>query len=148
MDQPTAGTMLKALDRFVGEWTMAAGPPGGPPWPGAARVRFEWLPGGAFLHQRWTVDHPDAPDGAAIIGCDAASGTYIQLYADEREVCRVYAMHLDGDVWTLRREGAPFAQRFTGTFSADGATITGRWELAREGEDWETDFELVYTRVA
>ena len=43
MDQPTAGTMLRALDRFVGEWAMAASPPGGPPWPGAARVRFEWL---------------------------------------------------------------------------------------------------------
>ena len=148
MDQPTAGTMLRALDRFVGEWAMAAGPPGGPPWPGAARVRFEWLPGGVFLHQRWTVDHPDAPDGAAIIGCDAANGTYTQLYADEREVCRVYAMRLDGDVWTLRRRGTPFAQRFTGRFSADGATITGRWELAREGGAWETDFEVTYTRVA
>lgn len=147
MDQPTAGTMLRALDRFVGEWTMAASPPGGPPWPGAARVWFEWLPGGAFLHQRWTVDHPDAPDGTAVIGCDAANGAYTQLYADEREVCRVYAMRLDSDVWTLRRAGAPFAQRFTGTFSADGATITGRWELAREGEGWATDFEVVYTRV-
>jgi hypothetical protein len=148
MDQPTAGTMLRALDRFVGEWTMAASPPGGPPWPGAAHVWFEWLPGGAFLHQRWTVDHPDAPDGTAVIGCDAANGAYTQLYADEREVCRVYAMRLDGDVWTLRRAGAPFAQRFTGTFSADGATITGRWELARAGEDWATDFEVTYTRVA
>src|SRR5436190_3015181 len=58
MDQPTAGTMLQALDRFVGEWTMAACPPGGPPWPGEARVRFEWLAGGAFLLQRWTVDLP------------------------------------------------------------------------------------------
>ena len=127
---------------------MAAGPPGGPPWPGAARVSFEWLPGGTFLRQRWTVDNPDAPDGTAIIGCDAANGTYTQLYADERGVCRVYEMRLDGDVWTLRRAGGPFAQRFTGTFSADGATIAGRWELAREGEGWETDFALVYTRVA
>jgi hypothetical protein len=147
MDQPTAETMLRALGRFVGEWTMAAGPPGGPPWSGAARVWFEWLPGEVFLRQRWTVDHPDAPDGTAIIGCDAANGAYTQLYADERGVCRVYEMRLDGDVWTLRRTGAPFAQRFTGTFSAGDAAITGRWELAREGADWATDFEVVYTRV-
>src|SRR5947199_3477401 len=139
--------MLRELDRFVGEWTMAACPPGGPPWPGEARVRFEWLAGGAFLLQRWTVDLPDATDGTAVIGCDADNSTYVQLYSDEREVCRVYQMRLGGGVWTLRREGAPFAQRFTATFSADGATITGRWELAREGEDWETDFEVLYTRV-
>ena len=148
MGQPTAEAVLRALDRFVGEWTMVAGPPGGPPWPGAGHVRFEWMAGGTFLLQRWTVDNPDAPDGTAIIGCDAANGTYTQLYSDERGVCRVYEMRLEGDVWTLQRAGVPFAQRFTGTFSADGATITGRWELAHEGEDWETDFELVYTRIA
>jgi hypothetical protein len=50
-------------------------------------------------------------------------------------------------VWTLRREGAPFAQRFTGTFSNDGATITGRWELAQDGAAWTTDFDVNYTRV-
>jgi hypothetical protein len=148
MDQPTAESMLRALDRFVGEWTMVAGPPGGPPWPGAGQVRFEWMTGEAFLLQRWTVDNPDAPNGTAIIGCDAANGTYTQLYSDERGVCRIYEMRLEGDVWTLLRTGVPFAQRFTGTFSADGATIAGRWELAHDGENWETDFDLTYTRVA
>jgi len=140
--------MLKALDRFVGEWTMVATPSGGPPWPGEGRFRFEWLDGGAFLVRRWTVDLPEAPNGMAIIGCDAANGTYFQLYSDERGVCRVYEMSLHGQEWTLRREGDPFAQRFTGTFSDDGATISGRWELAHNREDWKTDFEVTYTRVA
>jgi hypothetical protein len=148
MDQPTAEAMLRALDRLVGEWTMAAGPPSGPPWPGGARVRFDWLEGGAFLIQRWTVELPEAPDGTAIIGCDAANKTYYQLYSDERGVCRVYEMSLDDNQWTLRRAGAPFAQRFTGTFSADGASITGRWELAEDGEHWRTDFDVTYTKVA
>ncbi len=49
--------------------------------------------------------------------------------------------------WTLRREGAPFAQRFTGTFGEDGRTITGRWELAEDGKTWQTDFDVIYTRV-
>ena len=148
MNQATAGDMLKALDRFVGEWTMAAAPPGGPAWPGEGRVRFEWLAGGAFLSQRWTVDLPEAPNGSAIIGCDAANGTYVQLYSDERGVCRVYAMGLHDGAWTLRRDGEPFAQRFTGTFSDDGATIRGRWELAEDGGDWKPDFDVTYTRVA
>ena len=148
MNQATAEDMLKALDRFVGEWTMAAAPAGGPAWPGEGRVRFEWLAGGAFLSQRWTVDLPEAPNGSAIIGCDAANGTYVQLYSDERGVCRVYAMGLHDGAWTLRRDGEPFAQRFTGTFSDDGATIRGRWELAEDGGDWKPDFDVTYTRVA
>ena len=147
MDQPTAETMLKQLDRFAGEWTMEATPPGGPPWPGEARVRFEWLDGVAFLVERWTVNLPEAPNGAAITGCDAANGTYFPLSSDDRGVCRVYEMGLSAGEWTLRREGQPFSQRFTGTFSDDGATIAGRWELARDGEEWTTDFDLTYTRV-
>jgi len=45
MDQPTADLVLRELDRFVGEWTMTAAPPGDPPWPGESRVRFEWPKG-------------------------------------------------------------------------------------------------------
>jgi hypothetical protein len=140
--------MLRQLDPFVGEWAMEAAPPGGPPWPGAGRMHFAWLDGGRFLVQRWTVDMPEAPDGTAIIGCDAANGTYYQLYSDERGVCRVYEMGLRGCEWTLRRAGKPFAQRFTGTFSEDGRTITGRWELAEDGQNWRIDFDLTYTRLS
>src|SRR5918993_347618 len=40
-----------------------------------------------------------------------------------------------------------FAQRFTGTFSDDGTTIAGRWEIAHDGSTWEHDFDLTYVRV-
>ena len=52
----------------------------------------------------------------------------------------------DGE-WTLEREGPPFAQRFRGTFSADGRTIAGRWELQEVGQTWRTDFDVTYIRV-
>lgn len=151
MDQPTTEETLRALDRFVGEWTMTAGPPGGPAWPGKARVQFAWLDGGDFLVQRWRLDSSEVPEGApasgtSIIGCDAAHGTYVQLYTDDRGVCRVYQMGLRGGEWTLHRAGPPFSQRFAATFSADGRTITGRWELAGDGEDWKPDFDVTYTR--
>ena len=153
MDQPTAEAILRELDRFVGEWTLTAAPPGGPPWPGEAHVRFEWIEGGAFLAERWSLDASGLPEGTptsgtSVYGCDAAHGTYVQLYHDDRGVCRVYEMGLRGGEWTLRREGPPFAQRFHGTFSADGRTITGRWELKEPGEEWKTDFDAIYTRVA
>ena len=49
------------------------------------RVTFEWLEGAPLLIQRWHVDMPEAPGGVAVIGCDGMSGTYYQLYTDERE---------------------------------------------------------------
>jgi len=39
------------------------------------------------------------------------------------------------------------AQRFTATFSDDGNTITGRWEIAEDGTNYSTDFDLIYRRA-
>ena len=52
----------------------------------------------------------------------------------------------DGE-WRLWREGEPFSQRFTATFSDDGNTITGRWEIAEDGTNYTTDFDLILRRV-
>lgn len=147
MNEFTNTVARERLGALVGEWTMQAGPPGGPPWPGGGRVSFEWLEGAPLLIARSHVDVPEAPDSLAVIGCDAISGTYRQLYTDERDVQRVYEMSLTGGVWKLWRDGQPFSQRFTGTFSADGTTIAGRWEVEEEGE-WRTDFDLTYTKVS
>ena len=97
--------------------------------------------------QRTTVDDPDAPDSVAIIGCDAANGTYQQLYADDRGVCRIYEMSIGDGEWRLWRDGEPFSQRFSAKISKDGKTMVGRWEKKIDSS-WETDFELTYTRVS
>ncbi|MEX1045963.1 MAG: hypothetical protein WD757_05745 [Actinomycetota bacterium] len=39
--------------------------------------------------------------------------------------------------------GEPFSQRFKATFSDDGSTITGRWEIAEDGTGCTPDFDLV-----
>jgi hypothetical protein len=137
---------MERLEALVGEWTMEAGPPGGPPWPGDARVSFEWLDR-TYLIERWTVEMPEAPDGIAIIGPDQSGENLVQHYFDSRGVARVYGMSLDGGVWKLWRDGEDFSQRFSGTFSEDGTRIEGRWEIAHDGETWETDFDLTYVRV-
>src|SRR6266550_2107771 len=131
MDQPTAEQALRELEPLVGEWTVEAKWPDGEPWPGGGRVTFEWHALGAHLLERGTVELPEAPDNVSIIGCDAANGTYFQLYSDERGVCRVYEMSIGNGEWKLWREGEPFSQRFTATFSDDGDTITGRWDITR-----------------
>jgi hypothetical protein len=137
---------MAALDVLVGEWMMEAGPPGGPPWPGDARVSFEWL-ADAYLIERWTVALPEAPDGIAIIGPDQSGEQLVQHYFDSRGVARVYGMSLEGGVWELWRDGDDFSQRFSGSFSDDGQRIEGRWEIAHDGNTWETDFDLTYIKV-
>ena len=147
MNESTDTAARGRLEALIGEWKMQASPPGGPPWPGEGRVTFDWLEGVPLLVQRWHVDLPEAPDGTAVIGCDGMSGTYYQLYTDDRDVQRVYEMSLADGVWKLWRDGEPFSQRFTGTFSENGLTIAGQWEASEDGEDWKVDFNLTYTKA-
>ena len=147
MDQPTAADALKKLEPLIGEWMMEAIPPSGESWPGEARATFEWHDSGAHVVERTTIEMPEAPNAIAIMGCDGANGTYYQLYSDDRGVSRIYAMSIDEHEWKLWREGEPFAQRFTGRFEDGGDTIAGRWEMAKDGKDFETDFDLIFRRV-
>jgi len=147
MNESTETAARERLEAFVGEWTVEAKPPDGPPWPGGGRASFEWLEGAPLLIYRSSADLPEAPDAFAVIGCDGKNDSYFQLYTDDRDVQRLYGMSFDGSEWKLWREGEPFSQRFTGTLSEDGKTIAGRWEAAEDGATWRTDFDMTYTRV-
>ncbi|MGI9009108.1 MAG: hypothetical protein ACR2FU_23470 [Streptosporangiaceae bacterium] len=147
MEQPTAAGPLRALEPLVGEWTIEAAGPDGQPWPGRATSSFGWHPSGAHLVQRTSTDVAGAPDSTSIIGCDAAKGSFVQLYSDDRGVCRIYAMRFDGREWVLERDGDPFPQRFVGVISDDAGTIAGRWEKAENGADFAIDFTMTYRRV-
>jgi hypothetical protein len=150
---------LARLDVFVGEWVMEARFPGDQPAPSnatgegpRARSRFEWALDRQFLLQRTEIPIPEAPDSLTIVSADLETGAYTQHYYDSRGVARLYAMSLADRVWTLTRESPDFTsldfrQRFTGTFSADGNTISGAWEKRLNG-DWEHDFALTYRRAA
>ena len=96
MEQPTAEQALLALEPLIGEWTVEAKGADGQAWPGEGRATFQWHPSKAHLVQRTVMGVPGAPDSTSIIGCDAANGTFVQLYSDERGVCRIYSMKLDG----------------------------------------------------
>jgi hypothetical protein len=146
---------LARLDVFVGEWVIEARFPGdqstteeGP----RGRSRFEWDLGRQVLLQRTEVGVPGAPDSLTIVSTDPKTGAYTQHYYDSRGVTRLYVMTFDSRVWTLTRESPDFspldfAQRFTGTFSADGNTISGGWEKRLDGRDWQHDFALTYRRA-
>jgi hypothetical protein len=150
-------TVLRRLDALVGEWEMAAVIGG--VTIAVARTVFEWIEDGAFLAQRAHPGPrtPDMPQEwidnspfpvTTIIGLDDTAESFTALYSDARGVSRVYTMTLEGNLWTMHRAAPGFHQRFFGTFSDDGKTITARWEGSREGESWELDFHLSYTKLA
>jgi hypothetical protein len=144
--------MLERLNPFVGEWELDVSLPS--PADVRARAVFEWALDGRFLIQRTEISIPEAPNSIALIGVDPNGEAFTQHYFDSRGVIRVYSMTFDDGVWTLLRDTPDFSdlnfwQRYTGTFSEDGATIAGSWEMSQdEGATWEKDFDLVYRRVA
>jgi hypothetical protein len=148
---------LQRLTPFIGTWRPEAqfSPAAqneivGPDHKSASAT-FEWTLGGQYLMQRSNAPDP-APDSLAIVSFDTDRETYVQHYFDSRGVVRVYAMTFSDGVWTLLRESPDFSpldfsQRFTGTFSDNGDSIIGRWEISRDGSPWERDFDLSYFRV-
>lgn len=128
-----------SLEALVGEWEIEFAMFGET---GRGRMSCEWELGGAFLLQRSSAEHPDAPDGLCLIAPDAEGGGYTQHYFDSRGVVRRYEMTLEDGLWTLTRDDV---QRFSGRFEDSGDTIRGTWEWKRDGR-WEKDFDLVYRR--
>jgi hypothetical protein len=144
---------LARLDVLVGRWTVQPKVDG----VGAAWAEFAWQDGGTFLReysdagpipstapQAWRENAPFPT--TALIGLDDATGEFTMMYADARGVHRVYRMTFADDVWTIWREAPGFNQRFIATMSADGNRIDGRWEMSKDGETWNLDFELGYAR--
>ena len=152
--------LVARLEPFVGAWRIETSLPEAQP----GRATFEWMPGQRFLVERWgfpptapegveAVDGGGIPVGIAIIGPDPDGEGFLQHYFDSRGVARVYRMSLADGVWKLWRNSpdfspADFSQRFEGSFNEDGLTIECRWEISHDGERWEHDFDLTYTKLS
>ncbi len=145
--EPCDKDALERLEPFVGEWREQVELPVNP----SGRTTFAWELEHRFLVQRSEIDDAAFPNSLCVIAVDADGG-YTQHYFDARGVVRVYAMRFEHGEWTLLRETPDFtplsfAQCFRGAFSADGNTIRGAWETGRDGQEWERDFDVTYTKV-
>jgi hypothetical protein len=142
--------ILQGLSALVGEWDTEATHPMVPSTVVHGQAVFEWLEGEKFLIVRARTDHPDFPDSISIIGDTEGLRMH---YFDSRGVARIYQMSFMDGVWKLWRDTADFspldfAQRSVGTFSKDGKTIDGRWEICHDGTTWEDDLQITYRRTA
>lgn len=61
---------------------------------------------------------------------------------------RVYPMSVVDRVWQMWRAAPGFHQRFEGRISEDGQTIEAAWEGSADGENWELDFRVRYTKLS
>jgi hypothetical protein len=140
---------LQGLNALVGEWDTEATHPMVPSTVVHGHSVFEWLEGETFLIVRARSDHPDFPDSISIIGDTEGLRMH---YFDSRGVARIYQMSFMDGVWKLWRGTADFspldfAQRFVGTFSNDGTTIDGRWEICHDGTTWADDLQITHRRT-
>jgi hypothetical protein len=152
---------LKLFDRCVGSWATEATHPALPGVVVHGSALIEWLEGERFLIIRAHVDHPDFPDSISIIGSmqrdrahpqqTTASSNEPKLtmhYFDSRGVFRELDVAIDAESWRMERIEKGFSQKFTGTFAADGDTITGLWQLCQDDVQWSDDLQIAYRRRA
>jgi uncharacterized protein YndB with AHSA1/START domain len=152
VEQPTlkSNPALDRLEVLVGDWNMELSNAAFLPNPSDTVngiVSFEWVEAGAFLVMRIGDKPPSPPQAVWLIGRDESLPDYKVLYFDSRKVSRIYEMSFADGVWQMWRDAPGFSQRFQGTFSDDGNTITAYWEKSFDGSKWEHDFDLTYTKV-
>jgi hypothetical protein len=105
-----------------------------------------WLPGGfALLHTVSARVGDRTVEGAEIIGYDPARRTYVTQYfgSDGPNSYEATLTEEHGAlVWRIHSRH----DRFTGTFSNHGDTITGHWELLGDDARWRPWMDITLTR--
>lgn len=145
-----ASVLLGRLDALKGEWNVIASSMSfrankSDSVKGTAI--FKWMDQGPFITLRSEFPDSEFPPAIWVIGPDDMNEKYCALYADSRGVARIYEMALNADTWKMWRTSSDFSQRFTGTISDDGNTITSYWEKSEDGSNWERDVDMVYKRA-
>jgi hypothetical protein len=137
------------LEPLVGRWHTKGRTkemPGAPAVDVDATDTYEWLPGGyGLLHVVDARMGQDRVEGAEIIGYDAASSSFRTLYFGNDGSAAYSATMTDEDgtrMWRMMGE----TMRFTGSFSPDGKTITGYWELSDDGQNWQRWMDIRLTK--
>ncbi len=141
--------LLADLEFLVGDWDMTlsnASFLGDPNQVVAAKTEIRPSEAGMLLVMRQVSEAGGPPVASWVIGRDASRNEYTVLYTDDRPVSRVYAMTFDGVELRIWRDDPDFSQRFSARASGDRRSLEGHWERRTSEEQWEHDFDVVYSR--
>lgn len=144
----TSDTELKQLEALVGKWHTVGQTRSTSLAPAVqvdATDEYEVLPGGALLHRVNAMMGDQRVEGAEIIGFDPARHCYTTQYFgnDGPNAYEAYFSREDGGlVWKMESK----ADRFSGTFSEDGNTIVGHWELLQDNGSWQPWMDITLTK--
>ena len=136
------------LEALIGRWRTEGWTREAPGAP-AARIdavdTYERLPGGALLHLVDARVGDLKVEGAELIGYDSDRDTYLTQYFGSDGPTAYEATLTEEDGALVWRMGSA-ANRFTGTFSDDGNTITGHWEAVDGESHWRPWMDITLTR--
>lgn len=145
---PQTNPALAALCGLLGQWQIEMRFPTDPMIMVSAISTVSWHENGAFLKIHDEGKVPESPWSTSIVSRDETTETYCMLYYDWRGTSRIYQMSLENGQWKRWRHASGFSQRFIGHFHPNGNTITARWEVSSDGEQWNLDFDLIYRKIS
>ncbi|MGH4030483.1 hypothetical protein ACQB60_16245 [Actinomycetota bacterium Odt1-20B] len=89
---------------------------------------------------------PRPTNHPALRGLDPLVGRW-HMYAVPGGVSRVYGLSFTEGQLRIWCAASGFHQRFAARFDASGDTLSGAWELSKDGVSWAEDFGVVYERA-
>jgi hypothetical protein len=144
---PKPDPALKLLDAFVGKWNTEGQikeSPFGPAGKLIGTDTYEWLAGGFFLIHRVDVRMGDQKnESIELISYNASSNTYPMHSFDSQGNITVMKANVADNTWTFTGE----AMRFTGVFSQDGKSISGKWEYLGDDSKWHHWMDVKLTKA-
>jgi hypothetical protein len=122
---PQPHPALRRLDRLVGTWELKGSTLDSQGETIIGHMTAEWILGGFFLQLRGEMAaEAFQVQSIEILGYDPASDTFPSMvYSNLEGVPTPYRWDVQGDVVTHWEK----TSKYTGTFSADGNTLSGGW---------------------
>lgn len=141
---PQPDPSLKRLDVLVGTWTIE-GRVSGSYGEVSGEATFEWIAGGFYLAQRFHMNFiGQSIEGIEIIGHDPSSQCFTATLYSNMGMSPPYKWDVQDDIVIHSTAGS----KYTGRFSEDRNTLTGRWE-PEEGKAGNSSvaYDAIMTRT-
>lgn len=128
-NMPTPHPSLKALDKFVGKWSMSGHLVDDNKEILKGEATYEWLPGGFFLKQQVSMTFMGMPiESTELVGYDQETDSLKSfVYSNMSPVPLPYFWKVDGDDVEITVSYGPLDATMHAEFSKDGKSYKGGW---------------------